>query len=61
MSHLFDFSGYFTATKKHWLLFAITLLIVVVFFSAPFIWLWRRAKALPGVGGALGRIPGAAA
>jgi hypothetical protein len=50
---VFDFSGYLAAVRKHWLLFVLTLLVVVVFFSAPFIWLWSRAKSLPVVGSAL--------
>ncbi len=56
---MFDFTGYVAAIKKHWLLFALTLFVVVVFFSAPFIWLWRNAKKLPVVGDALGKLPGA--
>jgi uncharacterized membrane protein AbrB (regulator of aidB expression) len=58
---VFDFTGYFDAIKKHWLLFALTLLVVVIFFSAPFIWLWRSAKRIPGVGAVLDKVPGAAA
>jgi len=57
---MFDLSGYWAAIRKHWLLFALTLFVVVVFASAPFLALWRMAKKAPVVGSALAKVPGAA-
>jgi hypothetical protein len=54
---MFDFRSLFDAVKRHPGAFVVILFVVVVFFSAPFLLLWRAAvKRIP----ALGNVPGAA-
>ncbi len=35
-----------TLLRDHWLLVFIILFLVVVFFAAPFLWLWRKARGV---------------
>lgn len=54
MSKFFDFSGYVAAIRRHWLLFALTLVIVVVFVSAPILLVYRKVRAVvPGAANVL--------
>ncbi len=50
---MFDFkaclSMLWTCLRKHPAAFLIILLVIVVFASAPFLWLYRKVQALPGV------------
>jgi hypothetical protein len=49
-----DFSGYFACIKKHWLLFAVTLVVVVVFFSGAILAVYRKVRtAVPGAANVL--------
>jgi hypothetical protein len=58
---MFDFRSLFSrGVKPHAGAFVVVLFVVVVFFSAPFLVLWRLAKGAPGVGAVLKKIPGAA-
>lgn len=41
---LFDFSGFLGAIKRHWLLFALTILVVVVFFGGVVVSLWNKLR-----------------
>lgn len=51
MRKLFDVKGYFAAVKAHWLLFALTIVAVVVFFGAPVLAFYRMTRE---------KVPGAA-
>jgi hypothetical protein len=50
---MFDFSGYFAAIRRHALLFVLTLFVVVVFVSAPFLLVYRKVREVVPGGSAL--------
>lgn len=56
---MFDFKACLDCFKRHPGAMLVVLLVVVVFFSAPFIALWRLAKRTPVVGAVLDKVPGA--
>lgn len=59
---MFDFGGlYRSGIRPHWGAFLIVLFLVVIFLSAPFLFVWRAAKRAPVVGPVLQKVPGAAA
>lgn len=51
---MFDLAGYFSAIKRHWLPFAVTIVLVTVFFSATIVGLYRKVRsAVPGASAVL--------
>jgi hypothetical protein len=50
---MFDFSGYFAAIKRHWLLFLLTLFVVAVFVTTPFLAAYRKLREVVPGGAAL--------
>ncbi len=42
---MFDFAGYFSSVKRHWALFLLTILVVVVFFGGAIVGLYNKARA----------------
>lgn len=57
---MFKFKPVFESAKSHPGAFFLVLLVAVVFVSAPFLFVWRLVKKVPGVGAVASKIPGAA-